>query len=83
MELTQEQVNNVIEAFNKICEIVKEVFERIKEVFERIKEAFNNFINSFDTKKMIKILKYDRIYRRTHNKRIKKKQLKKIKELLM
>ena len=76
MELTQEQVNNVIEAFNKICEIVKEVFERIK-------EAFNNFINSFDTKKMIKILKYDRIYRRTHNKRIKKKQLKKIKELLM
>lgn len=76
MELTQEQIENMIEAFNRICDILKEVFEKIK-------EAFINFINSFDSKNMIKIYKYDKIYRRTHNKRIKKKQLKKIRELLV
>lgn len=44
MELTQEQVNELINAFNEIANIIKNMWIKIK-------EAFINFINSIDLKK--------------------------------
>ena len=75
MELTQEQVNKLINAFNEIANIIKNM--RIK-----IKEAFINFINSIDLKKIKQMIKYNNIYLRTKSRRIKKKQIKLIQRIL-
>ena len=75
MELTQEQIDNLIDAFNKVAEVVKEVWKKIKEVF-------TEFINNINFEELNKINKYSKIYMRTHNQRIKKKQICKILKLL-
>lgn len=75
MELTQEQVNKLINAFNEIANIIKNMWIKIK-------EAFINFINSIDLKKIKQMIKYNNIYLRTKSRRIKKKQIKLIQRIL-
>lgn len=75
MELTQEQVNKLINVFNEIVNIIKNMWIKIK-------ETFINFINSIDLKKIKQIIKYNNIYLRTKSRRIKKKQIKLIQRIL-
>lgn len=75
MELSQEQINSLIEAFNKLVEAFKEVYEKLKAIFMK-------FINSIDFNKLKKIKKAQGIMIRTKSKRIKKKQLSIISKLL-
>ena len=75
MELTQEQVNKLINVFNEIVNIIKNMWIKIK-------EAFINFINSIDLKKIKQMIKYNNIYLRTKSRRIKKKQIKLIQRIL-
>ncbi len=76
MELTQKQINNIAICFQQIVDIIIEVWKKIKELFIK-------FINFICTKKIKRINKYASIYMKTHNKRIKKKQLTKIYAILM
>jgi len=76
MELTQEQINSLNEAITKLAEACKEILTQIKEIFM-------DFIKQIDFRNIDKIRKYSKIYARTSNQRIKKKQLKKIRELLL
>lgn len=75
MELTQEQIDNLYNVFTELANIVKDIWNQIK-------EAFMKFINSIDFNKIKQLNKYSSIYMRTHNQRIKKKQLRKISKLL-
>lgn len=75
MELTQEQIDNLYNVFTELANIIKDVWNQIK-------EAFMKFINSIDYNKIKQLNKYSGIYMRTHNQRIKKKQLSKISKSL-
>lgn len=50
MELSQEQIDRMTEAFNKLVEEFKKIYEKIKEIFMK-------FINSIDFNKLMKIKK--------------------------
>lgn len=76
MELTQEQIDNLYNVFTELANIVKDIWNQIK-------EAFMKFINSIDYNKIKQLNKYSGIYMRTHNQRIKKKQLSKINKLFL
>lgn len=75
MELSQEQIDSLMEFFNNLVQAVKEVWEKVKEIFIK-------FINSIDFNKLKKIKKAQGIMIRTKSKRIKKKQLSIISKLL-
>ena len=69
--MTEEQIENIK---SQIIEMVKLVMKAIIQIYEKIKEIL--------FKKWSKIYEYIKIYRRTKNKRIKKKQIAKIEKIL-
>ena len=69
--ITEEQIENIKK---QIIEAVKPVMKSIMEIYEKIKEIL--------LKKWSKIYEYIKIYKRTKNKRIKKKQITKIEKVL-
>lgn len=69
--ITEEQIENIK---RQIIEAVKPIMETIMQVYEKIKEIF--------FKDWSEIYKYIKIYKRTKNKRIKKKQITKIIKIL-
>ena len=69
--MTEEQIENIK---SQIIEMVKPVMKAIIQIYEKIKEIL--------FEKWSKIYEYIRIYRRTKNKRIKKKQIAKIEKIL-
>ncbi len=75
MELTQEQINSITNAFYELVETFKKIWKEIKEIFIK-------FINSIDFNKLKAIKKSQGILNRTKSKRIKKKQLSIISKLL-
>ncbi len=69
--MTEEQIENIK---SQIIEMVKPVMKAIIQIYEKIKEIlFEKWSNIYE---------YIRIYRRTKNKRIKKKQIAKIEKIL-
>jgi len=69
--ITEEQIENIKK---QIIEVVKSVMKTIMQIYEKVKEIlFKNWS---------KIYKYIQIYRKTKNKRIKKKQIAKIEKIL-
>ena len=77
-EQRQEMINNLTEAFNSIIKTVEKVCNAIKEVFVEMWKSLKYIIE-----KNIKIKKYISIYNRTHNQRIKNKQIKLIRKVLL
>lgn len=77
-EQKQELINNLIEAFNSIIEAVEKVYNAIREVFVKMWKSLKWIIE-----KNSKIRKYISIYNRTHNRRIKNKQIKLIRKVLL
>lgn len=69
--ITEEQIENIKK---QIIEVVKSVMKTIMQIYEKVKEIL--------VKNWSKIYKYIQIYRRTKNKRIKKKQIAKIEKIL-
>ncbi len=69
--MTEEQIENIK---SQIIEMVKPVMKAIIQIYEKIKEIL--------FEKWSKIYEYIKIYRRTKNKRIKKKQIAKIEKIL-
>lgn len=69
--MTEEQIESIK---SQIIEMVKPVMKAIIQIYEKIKEIL--------FKKWSKIYEYIKIYRRTKNKRIKKKQIAKIEKIL-
>lgn len=69
--MTEEQMENIK---SQIIEAVKPVIKVIMQIYEKIKEIL--------FKRWPKIYEYIKIYRRTKNKRIKKKQITKIEKIL-
>ena len=69
--ITEKQTENIK---RQIIEAVKPIMETIMQIYEKIKEIL--------LKKWSKIYEYIKIYRRTKNKRIKKKQITKIEKIL-
>lgn len=69
--ITEEQKENLKK---QIIEAVKLAMEIIMKIYEKIKEIL--------LKKWLEICKYIEIYRKTKNKRIKKKQITKIEKIL-
>lgn len=69
--MTEEQMENIksqiIEAVNPVIKVIMQIYEKIKEIL---------------FKRWSKIYEYIKIYRRTKNKRIKKKQITKIEKIL-
>ena len=75
--LSEEQKQVVLEAFGKLAETFERTWKLIKEKLTQIWEIFKKIIE-----KDAKVRKYIQIYNRTHNKRIKKKQITKIRKIL-
>lgn len=69
--ITEEQIENIK---RQIIEAVKPIIEAIMQIYEKIKKIL--------FKRWSKIYEYIKIYRRTKNKRIKKKQITKIEKIL-
>ena len=69
--MTEEQMENIK---SQIIEAVKPVIKVIMQIYEKIKEILFT--------RWSKIYEYIKIYRRTKNKRIKKKQISKIIKIL-
>ena len=69
--ITEEQIEKIK---SQIIEAVKPVMKTIMQIYKKIKEIL--------FKKWSKIYKYIKIYRRTKNKRIKKKQIANIEKIL-
>ena len=69
--ITEEQIENIKK---QIIEVVKSVMKTIMQIYEKVKEI--------QSKNWSKIYKYIQIYRKTKNKRIKKKQIAKIEKIL-
>ena len=75
--LSEEQKQAVLEAFGKLKEIFEKAWKLVKEKLIEIWKSFKEIIE-----KNVKVRKYIRIYNRTHNKRIKKKQITKMRKIL-
>ena len=77
MDLTEEQQEKLIDAIQNLIKAFKQVVEKVKEVLIQLWNRFKEVII-----KNQKIKKYLGIYGRTHNQRIKKKQITKIRKIL-
>ena len=73
----QEIIDKLTETFQSVFKIVEEVYNAIKEVITQLWRNLKVFLE-----KNKKCIKYMKIYNRTHNQRIKKKQIAKILKLL-
>ena len=77
MNLTEEQQENLVKAFQELIEAFKQVWKNVKEIVINLWNSFKEIIS-----KNQKVKKYLAIYARTHNQRIKKKQITKIRKIL-
>ncbi len=77
-EQRQELINNLTEVFSTVVEAVEKLFNAVKKFFVELWENLKYIVE-----KSCKVQKYIRIYNRTHNQRIKKKQLKLIEKVLL
>ena len=77
MDLTKKQQKKLMNAIQNLIEVFKQVWKNVKEIFVKLWNSFKEVIRNNQ-----KIKKYLAIYRRTHNKRIKKKQITKIRKIL-
>lgn len=74
INLTEEQQENLVKIFQNLIEVFEQVWEKVKKIFIKLwKEIIS---------KNQKIKKYLSIYARTHNERIKRKQIAKIRKIL-
>ena len=72
----QETVNKLIKAFESLMQEAEKMIKELKEIFVQIWNNLKDFINRNE-----KARKYLKIYNRTHNQRIKQKQITKILKL--
>ncbi len=77
MNLTAEQQENLVKAVENLIEVFEQVWKKVKEIFIQLWNSFKEIII-----KNQKVKKYLSIYARTHNQRIKKKQITKIRKIL-
>ena len=77
-EQKQELINNLTEAYNLIIETVEKVCNAVRKVFVKLWENLKYIVE-----KNSKIKKYIFIYNRTHSRRIKNKQIKLIRKVLL
>lgn len=75
-EQKQEIIDKFIEVFQTVSKAVEEVYNAIKEIIVKLWNDLKEFITKEE-----KLKKYLKIYNRTNNNRIKKKQLQKIVKL--
>lgn len=73
----QEMIDRLTEELQPVLKAVEEVLNDIKEIFIQLWKSLKVFLE-----KNKKCIKYMKIYNRTHNQRIKKKQIAKILKLL-
>lgn len=74
INLTEEQQENLVKIFQNLIEVFEQVWEKVKKICIKLwKEIIS---------KNQKIKKYLSIYARTHNERIKRKQIAKIRKIL-
>ena len=76
MNLTEGQIQKVIETFQEVLEIVNKIYDSIRKIVEQSWKEIKEFLLKNE-----KVNKYLKIYNRTHNNRIKKKQITKLVEL--
>lgn len=76
MNLTEEQIQETIEKFQKVLEVVNKIYDSIRKIVEQSWKEIKEFLLKNE-----KANKYLKIYNRTHNNRIKKKQITKLVEL--
>ena len=74
--LTEEQIRETIGKFQKVLEIVNKIYDSIRKIVEQSWKEIKEFLLKNE-----KANKYLKIYNRTHNNRIKKKQITKLVEL--
>ena len=76
--ITEEQIENIkrqiIEAVKPVIEKIVQIYENIKDYFVKLWLKLRTFIEEID--------KFYKIYKRTKNKRIQKKQISKIIKIL-
>ena len=76
--ITEEQIKNIkrqiIEAVKPVIEKIVQIYENIKDYFVKLWLKLRTFIEEID--------KFYKIYKRTKNKRIQKKQISKIIKIL-
>ncbi len=77
INLTEEQRENLVKTVQNLIEVFEQVWKEVKEILIQLWNSFKEIIN-----KNQKIKKYLSIYARTHNQRIKKKQITKIRKIL-
>ena len=77
INLTEEQQEKLANAIQELIEVYKQVWKNVKEIFIQLWDSFKEIIS-----KNQKVKKYLAIYVRTHNQRIKKKQITKIRKIL-
>ena len=76
--MTEEQMENIksqiIEAVKPVIKVIMQIYENIKDYFVKLWLKLRTFIEEID--------KFYKIYKRTKNKRIQKKQISKIIKIL-
>lgn len=76
--ITEEQMENIksqiIEAVKPVIKVIMQIYENIKDYFVKLWLKLRTFIEEID--------KFYKIYKRTKNKRIQKKQISKIIKIL-
>ena len=77
INLTEEQRENLVKTVQNLIEVFEQVWKEVKETLIQLWNSFKEIIN-----KNQKVKKYLSIYARTHNQRIKKKQITKIRKIL-
>ena len=77
INLTEEQQEKLMNTIQNLIEVFKQVWKKVKETFIQLWNSFKEAII-----KNQKVKKYLAIYVRTHNRRIKKKQITKIRKIL-
>lgn len=77
INLTEEQQERLMNAIQNLIKVFEQAWEKVKEVFIQLWNRFKEAII-----KNQKVKKYLAIYGRTHNQRIKKKQITKIRKIL-
>ena len=77
INLTEEQRENLVKTVQNLIEVFEQAWKKVKEIFIQLWNSFKEVIT-----KSQKVKKYLAIYVRTHNLRIKKKQITKIRKIL-
>lgn len=83
--LTEEQAQQINEVIENLIESLEPIFEALRKICEEIKDFLvETWLNLKEfIEKNEKVKKYFKIYNKTHNQRIKKKQITKIIKLFI